>query len=165
MCYVSCMSLQKDSFHLYLTRILYSSPLRQNPYAFDQSSFIKFHQQDDKALYLFCALSRATTITHRKWWIMGKYNVTLAGTLLTFLFSPISSSSIFLSFRLYHDVPETRHSSNMTSLLRNNMQSFQHAWIFSTFNPNGQTFFWFGTCFEATRWRLEANCSKNVIIH
>jgi hypothetical protein len=53
----------------------------------------------------------------RKRGIMGKYHATLAGTLLTFLFSPISSSSIFLSFCLYHDVPQTRHSSNMASSL------------------------------------------------
>jgi hypothetical protein len=63
MCHVSCMSLQKDSFHLYLTQILYSSPPRQNPCAAGQSSSIKFHQQDDEAFYLFFALSRATATT------------------------------------------------------------------------------------------------------
>jgi hypothetical protein len=47
------------------------------------------------------------TNNHRKQGIIGKYHATLAGTLLTFLFSPMSSSSIFLSFRLYHDVPQT----------------------------------------------------------
>jgi hypothetical protein len=64
MCYVSCLSPQKDSFHLYVTRILYSSPSRQNLYGSGQSSSIEFHQQDDEALHLFCALSRATTTTH-----------------------------------------------------------------------------------------------------
>jgi hypothetical protein len=72
---------------------------------------------------------------------MGKYHATLAGTLLTFLFSPMSSSLIFLLFHLYHDVSQKRHSSDMTSSLQNSMQSFQHAWIFSTSNPNGQTIF------------------------
>jgi hypothetical protein len=72
---------------------------------------------------------------------MRKYHATLAGTLLTFLFSPMSCSSIFLSVRLYRDVTQTRHSSNMTSSMQNNMQSFQHAWIFSTSNPNRQTIF------------------------
>jgi hypothetical protein len=81
------------------------------------------------------------TNNHRKWGIMGKYQATLASTFLTFLFSPMSSSSIFLSFRLYRDVPQTRHFSNMTSSLWNSMQSFQHVWIFSTSNPNVQTIF------------------------
>jgi hypothetical protein len=72
---------------------------------------------------------------------MGNYHATLAGTLLTFLFAPMSSSSIFLSFHLYRDVPQTQNSSNMASLLRNSMQSFRHAWIFSTSNPNRQTIF------------------------
>jgi hypothetical protein len=42
---------------------------------------------------------------------------------------------------LYHDVPQTRHSSNMASSLQNSMPSFRHAWIFSSSNPNGQTIF------------------------
>jgi hypothetical protein len=58
-----------------------------------------------------------------------------------FLFSPMSSSSIFLSFCLYRDVPQTRHSSKIASSLRNSMQSFRYVWIFSTFNSNGQIIF------------------------
>jgi hypothetical protein len=72
---------------------------------------------------------------------MRKYHATLASTLLTFLFSPMSSSSIFLSFHLYHDVPQTQHSSNMASSLQNSMRSFQHALISSISNPNRQTIF------------------------
>jgi hypothetical protein len=67
------------------------------------------------------------TDNRHKWGIMGKYHATLVGTLLTILFSPMLSSSIFLSFHLYHDVPQTWHSSNMTSSLWNSMQSFWHA--------------------------------------
>jgi hypothetical protein len=58
-----------------------------------------------------------------------------------FFILPLSSSVLFLSFRLYRDVPQTQHSSNMASSLQNSMRSFQHAWIFSTSNPNGQTIF------------------------
>jgi hypothetical protein len=81
------------------------------------------------------------TNNHCKREIMGKYHVTLASTLLTFLFSPMSSSSIFLSFHLYRDVLQTWYYSNMASSLWNSMQSFRHAWIFSISNPNGQTIF------------------------
>jgi hypothetical protein len=70
-----------------------------------------------------------------------KYYATLAGSLLFVLFSPISSPSIFLTFRLCHDDPQTQHSSNMTSSLGNSMKSFCHARIFSTSSPNGQTIF------------------------
>jgi hypothetical protein len=45
---------------------------------------------------------------------MGTYHATLAGTLLTFLFSPMSSSSIFFHFAYImmfrkHDIPPTWH--------------------------------------------------------
>jgi hypothetical protein len=94
---------------------------------------------------LTCHFNRATFALFmnncHKWGIMGKNCATFAGTLFTFLFSPMSSSSIFLSFHLYRDVPQTWHSSNMASLLWNSMQSFRHAWIFSISNPNGQIIF------------------------
>jgi hypothetical protein len=63
MCYVSCLSPQKDSLYLYLIWILYSSHPRQNPCASDQNSSIEFHQQDDEVLHLFSSLSRDTTTT------------------------------------------------------------------------------------------------------
>jgi hypothetical protein len=78
---------------------------------------------------------------HFKPGIMEKYYATLVGNLLSFLFSPMSSPSIFLTFHLYRDDPQTQHSSNMASSLQNNMHSFQHACIFSTSNPSGQTIF------------------------
>jgi hypothetical protein len=124
MCFVSCQSPQKFLYWI--------------PSAGWRSIASFFHSLachcNDSAFALFAS-------NHRKWGIMGKYHATLASTVLTFLFSPMSSSSIFLLFRLYHDVPQTQHYSNMTSSLQNSMQSFWHAWIFSTFNPNGQTIF------------------------
>jgi hypothetical protein len=99
------------------------------------------------------------TNNRRKWGIMGKYHATLAGTLLTFLFSLMSSSSIFLSFRWYHDVPQTQHSSNMASLLWNSMRSFWHVWIFSTSNSNGQIIF---LAWYVLRGKTFKNCRKSL---
>jgi hypothetical protein len=53
----------KGFIPLYLTRILYFSPPRQNPCASGQGSSIEFYQHDDEALHLFYALSRATVTT------------------------------------------------------------------------------------------------------
>jgi hypothetical protein len=95
---------------------------RQNPCAFSQSSSIEFHQQDNEVLHFLRSLTcNCNNLTfplftnNHKWGIMGKYHATLAGTLLTFLFSSMSSSLIFLSFRLYHDVLQIQYFSNMAS--------------------------------------------------
>src|SRR6266540_6176588 len=71
---------------------------------------------------------------------IGKYHTTFAGDLLFLWFTP-SDSEHGSSTCLYHDALHTIHASSCAYSLRYSMQSFRHACIFCTSNPNGQITF------------------------
>src|SRR6266540_3161127 len=71
--------------------------------------------------------------------IIGRYQATFAG--VPFVTSTRSSTPSSPILPLYRETPHTRHECKFANYFRYRIQSFQHACIFSTSSPKGQSTF------------------------